>query len=85
MEKSFRLVIPNPSHVIPNPSPVIPSRARNLVFCLRVNSVRTLVFSERDCHVALLLAMTVLKKSLNLGLYKTISRKNEGRYAEKPL
>jgi len=31
------------------------------------NEVRNLVFSERDCHVAPLLAMTALKESLNLG------------------
>jgi hypothetical protein len=31
------------------------------------NEVRNLVFSEIDCHVAPLLAMTVLKESLNLG------------------
>ena len=61
MEKTFRIVIPNPS-------PVIPSRARNLAILLRVNSVRNLVFSGKDCHVASLLAMTALKGSLNLGL-----------------
>ena len=59
MDEAFRIVIPNPSHVIL-------SGAKNLVFPLRVNSVRNLVFSERDCHVAPLLAMTVLKESLNL-------------------
>ena len=30
------------------------------------NEVRNLVFSGKDCHVASLLAMTVLKESLNL-------------------
>ncbi len=30
------------------------------------NEVRNLVLSERDCHVAPLLAMTTLKESLNL-------------------
>jgi hypothetical protein len=67
MNKAFRIVIPSPSFAIP-------SRARNLVFCFRVNSVRNLVFSKRDCHVAPLLAMTVLKESLNLGAGKVILR-----------
>ena len=32
------------------------------------NEVRNLVFSERDCHVAPLLAMTALKELLNLDI-----------------
>jgi hypothetical protein len=51
MYKPFRIVIPNPS-------PVIPNAVRNLILLLRINSVRDLVLSERDCHVAPLLAMT---------------------------
>ncbi|MEW6417284.1 MAG: hypothetical protein AB1480_04090 [Nitrospirota bacterium] len=61
MDKTLRIVIPNPSLT------VIPSEARNLVFTLRVNSVRNLVLSGKDCHVASLLAMTFIKESLNLG------------------
>ncbi len=67
MEKTFRLVIPNSS-------PVIPSEARNLVFCLRINSARNLVFSGKDYHVASLLAMTALKESLNLGINQLKTR-----------
>ena len=54
--------------VIPNPSRVIPSEARNLVF------------SGEDCHVALLLAMTALKKSLNLGYMLAVILKDHGIY-----
>jgi hypothetical protein len=71
MDKAFRIVIPNPSLT------VILSKAKNLFISLRTGSVRNLVFSERDCHVAPLhapliiiptgQAMTVLKESLNLG------------------
>ena len=62
MDEAFRIVIPNPSLT------VILSKAKNL-FSLRTGSVRNLVFSERDCHVAPLPAMTALKESLNLGYY----------------
>jgi len=61
MDEAFRIVIPNPS------LPVILSKAKNLFVSLRTGSVRNLVFSGRDCHVAPLLTMTVLKEALNLG------------------
>jgi hypothetical protein len=61
MYKPFRIVIPNPSHLS------LRAKRSNLTFLLRINSVRNLVLSERDCHVAPLLAMTTLKESLNLG------------------
>ena len=60
MDEAFGIVIPSPSLT------VILSKAKNLFVSLRTSSVRNLVFSERDCHVAPLLAMTVLKESLNL-------------------
>ncbi len=50
MDEAFRIVIPNPSLT------VILSKAKNLFISLRTGSVRNLVFSERDCHVAPLLA-----------------------------
>jgi hypothetical protein len=65
MDEAFRIVIPNPSLT------VILSKAKNLFVSLRTGSVRNLVFSEIDCHVAPLLAMTVLKESLNLGFNRS--------------
>jgi hypothetical protein len=61
MYKPFRIVILNPS-------PVIPNAVRNLILLLRINSVRNLILSGKDCHVASLLAMTFIKESLNLGI-----------------
>lgn len=62
MDKTFCTVIPNPS------LNVILSEAKNLAVLLRAGSVRNLVFSERDCHVAPLLTMAASKESLNLDL-----------------
>jgi hypothetical protein len=61
MDKTLRIVIPNPSLT------VILSKAKNLFVSLRTGSVRNLVLSGKDCHVASLLAMTFIKESLNLG------------------
>jgi hypothetical protein len=63
MDKAFRIVIPSPLLT------VILSKAKNLFVSLRTGSVRDFVFSDRDCHVASLLAMTALK---NRSIYLSI-------------